>query len=120
VTGCVDSEDRALLVIGLRPGKRAKPVDVTIWIDTAFTGDLVLPRLQIASFGLPVKMAVPAVLADGTEIEVDTYSAYLDWFGPARRIQVIANDGRFPLLGMGLLRDRVLHIDYASGTLTLD
>jgi clan AA aspartic protease len=120
VNGRGDDEDRALLIIGLRPGRRAIPVDITVWIDTAFTGDLVLPRSQIASLGLPVKMAVPAVLADGTEIEVDTYSAYLDWFGRARRIEVISNDGRFPLLGMGLLRGRMLYIDYAAGTLTLD
>jgi hypothetical protein len=70
--------------------------------------------------GLPLKFAVPAVLADGTEIEVDTFTAYLDWFGRSRRLEIIANDGSYPLLGMGLLRGRVLHIDYAAGTLTLD
>jgi clan AA aspartic protease len=120
VTGLVDGEGRALIVIGLRSGKRANAVDVTAWIDTAFTGDLVLPRPQVASLGLPVKSAVPAILADGSRIEVDTFTAYLDWFGRSRRLEIIANDASLPLLGMGLLRGRILHIDYAAGTLALD
>jgi hypothetical protein len=33
---------------------------------------------------------------------------------------VIASDVRLALLGVGLLRGRVLHIDYVGGTLTLD
>jgi len=119
MTGRVDDEGRALLVVGLRRMTGASPVNVSTWIDTAFTGDVVLPRSQIASLGLPVKSAVPAVSADGTGIEVDTITAYLDWFGRSRRLEIIANDGSFPLLGLGLLRGRDLHIDYASGTLTL-
>ncbi|HUG70665.1 MAG TPA: hypothetical protein VMM76_23150 [Pirellulaceae bacterium] len=34
--------------------------------------------------------------------------------------KVIANEGRFPLLGTGLLEQRVLHIDYAKKQLSLD
>ena len=120
MTGRVDGQSRALLAVGLRTQKRASLVDVTVWIDTAFTGDLVLPRSQVASLGLRSKFAVPAILADGSEIEVDTYTAYLEWFGRTRRLEIIANDGSFPLLGTGLLRGRILHIDYSAGTLSLD
>ena len=44
----------------------------------------------------------------------------LDWFGEWRTIEVVANDGQFPLLGVGLFRGRELHISYARGTITLD
>jgi predicted aspartyl protease len=90
------------------------------WVDTAFSADLVMPWAEIASLALPVAQSVRSVLGDGSTVELDTYRADLDWFGAWQRIEVIANDGRFPLLGVGLLRGRVLHVDYTAGTLTLD
>jgi clan AA aspartic protease len=120
VTGYVDEQDRALLAIGLCPAERAIPTDITVWIDTAFTGDLVLPRSQITALGLPVGVATPAILTDGSRIEVDTFTAHIDWFGRWQSLEVIANDGMIPLLGMSMLRRRRLTIDYAARTLTLD
>ncbi len=61
-----------------------------------------------------------AVLADGSKVILETFVCFLEWFGKRVPLQVIANDGRFPLLGTGLLEQRVLHIDYARKTLTLD
>lgn len=120
MTGHVDAKGRALLTLKLQ-----NPVDrtvhaVTVWIDTAFSGEIVLPRGQVASFGLRVVQAVSAILADGSEAELDTYWGHLDWFGEWRPVEVIANDGQFPLLGVGLLQGRTLHIDYVAGTLSLD
>jgi predicted aspartyl protease len=120
VIGLVDAQDRALLVIGLRPTQNAEPTDVTVWVDTAFTGDLVLSHSKIVALGLLVGTAVPAVLADGSEIEADTFTGYLDWFGVSRSVEIIANDGQFPLLGMGMLHGRRLVIDYSAKRLTLD
>ncbi len=120
MTGYVDGQDRALLVISLCPAERATPTDIPVWVDTAFTGDLVLPRSQIAALGLPVGVAIPAILADGSRIEADTFTAHIDWFGKWQSLEVIANDGGIPLLGMSMLRGRKLTIDYAAKTLTLD
>ena len=120
MTGYVDGQDRALLVVSLCPAEQAGPTDITVWIDTAFTGDLVLPRSQVAALRLPIGVAVPAVLADGSAVEVDAFTAHIEWFGKTRSLEVIANEGRIPLLGMGLLRGRKLTIDYAARTLTLD
>lgn len=120
MTGYVDGQDRALLVVSLCPAESASQTDITVWIDTAFTGDLVLPRAQIAALGLSVGAAVPAVLADGSKVEVDAFTAYIEWFGKWQLLEVIANDGTMPLLGMGLLRGRKLTIDYAARALTLD
>lgn len=120
MTGAVDAEGRALLTIALRRSAGGPSISIAAWVDTAFTAELVMPRAQIATLALSVHQTVQSVLGDGSKVELDTYRADLDWFGAWQQIEVIANDGRFPLLGVGLLSGRVLRIDYAAGTLTLD
>lgn len=41
-------------------------------------------------------------------------------FGESRLVEVIENEGQFPLLGVGLLRERRLTVDYRSRTLAID
>jgi len=60
-----------------------------------------------------------AILADGRKVTLETFICYLDWFGNVIPLQVIANDGKLPLLGTGLLENHVLHIDYVNRQLTL-
>ena len=61
-----------------------------------------------------------AILADGSKISLDTYLCYIEWLGKRLSLQVVANQGRFPLLGTGLLEQCVLHIDYVAKTLALN
>jgi len=77
----------------------------------------VLPQSSVTSLGLPLGPAIKAGLADGSEVKLDTYLCQLDWFGKWRQIEVVANQGRFPLLGVGLLLDHDLHIDYRAKTI---
>jgi len=42
------------------------------------------------------------------------------WSGTLIPLQVIANDGKLPLLGTGLLENHVLHVDYANKELRID
>lgn len=44
----------------------------------------------------------------------------IEWLGQWRRVEVIANEGRLPLLGIGLLRGRRLTIDYETNELELE
>jgi clan AA aspartic protease len=120
VTGRVDDQGRALLVVSVRHPAGGPETTFEAWVDTGFNGDLVLPRGQVATLGLPVGFGSHAVLANGSQIELETYAAQVDWFGELKGIEVIANDGEFPLLGVGLLRGHALHIDYARQTLTLN
>ena len=64
--------------------------------------------------------AVLAGLADGTQVLLESDSCVIDWFGESRIVEVIGNDGLFPLLGVGLLSDRRLEVDYRSQSLALD
>jgi hypothetical protein len=50
---------------------------------------------------------------------LETYSCVLNWFGQERSIEVIENEGEFPLLGVALLRDHRLTIDYPAGVVEI-
>ncbi len=62
--GEVDDSGRALIVLRVRSS--ADATQVAAWVDTAFTGDLVIPRGAIERMGLPQSAAVMAGLADST------------------------------------------------------
>ena len=44
MNGFVDTNGRALIQIDLRPTRIQKATPIEVWIDTGFTGDLVLPK----------------------------------------------------------------------------
>jgi clan AA aspartic protease len=118
--GQVDDRNRALLTVSVRKNLTSAYVPVTTWIDTAFDGHLVFSKKLIEELDLEALVETEAILADGSKVVLETFVCYLDWFGQSIALQVIANDGSFPLLGTGLLERRVLHIDYAQKLLTLD
>lgn len=120
MTGQVDANGHASLALSIHNPANNSDQLVTVWIDTAFTGELVIPRSTIESIGLSEMQSISAVLGDGSEIELDTFRGELKWFGATRVVEVIANDGAFPLLGVGLLVGRRLEIDYANRTVALD
>ncbi len=43
----------------------------------------------------------------------------IDWFGEKVPVQVIENEGRFPLVGTALLAKRNLHIGYEAKSVEL-
>jgi len=119
MTGTVDSAGRALLLVRVRHPITVAETGLEVWVDTGFTGDLVLPLAQVSALNLPAGLAVRAILADGSETVVDTYECLLEWFGAWRAVEAVANAGQFPLLGVGLLQGHELHVDYRTKTLTL-
>jgi len=64
--------------------------------------------------------AVAAGLADGTQVVLETFSCILDWFGEDLAVEVVENDRQFPLLGVGLLQNRRLEVDYRLRTLSIE
>jgi clan AA aspartic protease len=120
VIGHVDDKSRALLEIPIASGPKGPSTYVTTWIDTAFDGHLVFSRSLIDELGLDTLVETEAILADGSKVQLATYLCYIDWFEQRIPVQVIANEGKYPLLGTGLLERRVLHIDYGAKELRLD
>ena len=115
--GIVDDELRALIRIPIAASKESARHELLVWIDTAFNGGLVVPRKQITKLKLAKESSAEATLADGSLVELETYSCFFDWFGQSFETQIIANDGVYPLLGTMLLAGRRLVIDYQARTL---
>jgi clan AA aspartic protease len=120
VNGEVDSSGRAIVVLLVRASADVDATRVAAWVDTAFTGDLVIPRKTIERLGLRQSAAVTAGLADGKQVVLETYSCVVEWFGRQRTVEVVENDGQISLLGVGLLRDRRFEIDYRSPTVLIE
>lgn len=103
MNGIVDEFGRALLDLKIRSTTNEDPVEITVWVDTAFNGERVVPRAMIESLGLEQSAGIRARLADGNEVTLESYACILDWFGEQRAVEVIANNGQMSLLGIGLL-----------------
>jgi clan AA aspartic protease len=119
MTGYVDDAGRALLEIEILGDDQQSPRSIEVWIDTGFTGELVLPQSVVESLGLAPSGTIDGVLADGTQTVLTTYHCEIKWFGVQRSLEVIANSGSNPLLGVGLLLAKELRIDYTNLTLSL-
>jgi clan AA aspartic protease len=120
VNGHVDGSGRALVRVQLKAAPHAGAVELDAWIDTGFTGELVLPESIIDSLNLSQSGTVSAELANGEAVIMATYTSFIDWFSAEHQIEVVANQGKIPLLGVGLLRGRRLTVDYAKLTLTIE
>lgn len=117
--GTIDEQNRALIDVKIRQSPTSASVAVTTWIDTAFDGHLVFPKALIDELQLESLVETEAILADGRKVVLATYLCYVEWFGKFLPLQVIANEGKLPLLGTGLLDHRVLVADYLKKQLTL-
>jgi predicted aspartyl protease len=61
-----------------------------------------------------------AGLADGTQVVLETYTCVIEWFGQKRIVEVVENEGQFPLLGVELLKERRLEVDYRRKTVVVE
>jgi clan AA aspartic protease len=120
MNGIVDNGGRALIAVKLKnDGASGHEAWIDVWIDTGFTGDLVLPKASIEALSLEKSGSVDAILADGSQTELSTFTCTMEWFGRTQTLEIISNDGEYPLLGVGLLLGLELRIDYRNLILQL-
>ena len=117
--GYVDDSGRAILPIEIIGGQGKANLAIDVWVDTGFTGDLVVPQSLIDQLEFPISGSVDGILADGSETVLKTYHCQIKWFGRDRDLEVIANNGEFPLLGVGLLLAKELRVDYTNLSVSL-
>ena len=120
MNGSVDRRGRALVSISVRASDVAAAHEIQVWIGTCFHGDLGLPQQQIEDLTLPLSGTVKPILADGSEVTLKRYVCLIDWFGEERDLEVVANEGEYPLLGVGLQLGHDLRISYRSGEITIE
>lgn len=118
--GRVDMQGRALFTVPIRGELDADANEVEVWVDTGFTGELVMPQSDIDRLRLKPGLMVRAVMADGRNSRLKTYAAWIEWFGETLEVEVIAGEGQVTLLGVGLMLGRRLTVDYASLHMTLE
>jgi len=117
--GHVDGYGRALITVSVRLSDVAATHDVQVWIDTGFMANW-FTETTIDDLGLRQSGTVKAILADGSEVALRRYFCLIEWFGEQCDLEVIANDGEYPLLGVGLLLGHDLHVSYRTGEITID
>ena len=120
MNGRVDQSLRALLDVRVANSPSDHPSEITVWIDTAFNGFLVFPKTLVDELGLLQEALSQAILADGSQVTLESYVCHVDWFGEVVAAQVIANDGKLPLLGTEFLANHRLVVDYAAGTVSIE
>ena len=120
MNGIVDFQGRALLSIPIRDAPDTEDTSIVVWVDTGFTGDLVLPKSQIEQLGLQQSSVIQTMMADGRKSAMESYVAWLDWLGELREVEVCASSGLNVLLGVRLLLGRRLVVDYNTMNLTLE
>ena len=119
MNGFVDERNRALISIRVANRLNAATAEVVVWIDTAFDGHLVFSKELIRRLNLESLVETEAILADGSKIAMESYFCVVDWFGHKIPVQVIENEGKFPLLGTGLLDGRNVNISYDTKTVAI-
>ena len=118
--GHIDLQGRALLTIPVSCSPDGPESAIEVWVDTGFTGDLVLPNNRIQELGLRESSVVQTAMADGREISLDSFVAWVDWFGEPEEVEVIASSGQNVLLGVRLLLGHRLVVDYRTLQLDLE
>lgn len=118
--GRIDTGRRALVFVKLKSAEAFLVKEVEAWIDSGFTGDLVLHHSMIEELGLSRSGTIDGQLGDGTTASMDTYHCVIDWLGIERRIQVVSSKVQIPLLGAGILAMHRLVVDYRAKTLTIE
>ena len=119
MNGIVDDQLRALVNVPVGNSVDGQRREIAAWVDTAFNGGLVIPKRIISELKLAKESSAEAMLADGNLVELETFACFFDWFGNTYETQIIANDGKFPLLGTMLLDGRRLIVDYNDRSVEL-
>ena len=118
--GTVNQQGQSLLEVEVRADPTVVGETVSAWVDTAFNGELVLPRKTIEQLGLSKCAEIGAGLADGIVRSLDVFKARIPWFGEIREVEVVGSPGQTVLLGVGLMLERDLNVSYRSFDVNLD
>ena len=89
-------------------------------VDTGFTDYLTLSPEVIHTLGLQFEGEEGFLMADGTEVLFQVYTAIVDWSGQRHRVDIHCSKGN-ALVGMAMLRNHDLYIRAVpDGTVRID
>ncbi len=88
-------------------------------LDTGFYGSLLLPREFVESNALKITGSEKVVMIEDNVIEISTAKAELKWLGNEFAISVLVSETNEALIGVELLDDSLLEIDYRNGSVKI-
>lgn len=113
IRGIVTAEHEGIIQVSLR-GPTGRMLHVEAVVDTGFDGYLCLPPTIVAQLRLPWDRTGEAILADGSESEVEIYNGTVLWDGRILSVPVDEVDAE-PLVGMALLEGYELKMEIRTG-----
>lgn len=119
VKAWIDEDDRAMVEVQVDNHARTESQSIHAWIDTAFDGHLVMPKIEIERLSLGVLADTDAVLADGSTARLHCYYCVVDWLDGITSVQVVESAGNLPPIDTSLLAKVDLRINYRTGECTL-
>jgi clan AA aspartic protease len=119
IRGEIDDHGRAFLQVELLAHESSDSLLLNAWVDTGFTGEIVISKEQAEQLGLRPSGAIAAELGDGKEALLPTYACQVYWFSTELTVDAIVSQSAIPLIGIGLFRGRRLVVDYGKGKVTL-
>ena len=95
--------------------------DLTVFIDTGFTGYIKMPLEKADEFNVEITHTVNIELADKSTAHAGVGRVNVAIDGQTKEVEVIVQDGDI-LIGVGLLRKfcAILKIDFGSNTIELE
>lgn len=94
---------------------------VAVALDTGFTGELAVNAETAARLGFPAPSEVDeGELADGSTATAPVALARIVWLGRQRRVRAALMNVDRGTIGMGMLRDVIVHIDTHAGVASID
>jgi clan AA aspartic protease len=100
IQGTVTPAREPVIVLETFPKKR----QISVIIDTGFSGELCLSPRIIRSIGFERIGREAFVLADGQIVHADVHKGEIQWFTHSRSVEVIALENPRGLLGTQLLQ----------------
>ena len=113
ITGRVNLLRRPSIIVAL-VDRSGSPRIIEAHLDTGFSGDLTLPKVAIEQLSLDYAGLTNYQTGGGAITAFDSYEGIIQWHGTIRHITVLESES-FPLVGINLLWDNNLSIDFKHG-----
>lgn len=112
IEGYVSDLFDPIVEIGLVAGGKATPVEAVV--DTGSSGAICLSVWQFGNIELVGLWSEDVDLADGQVVTENLYGGMIVFDGVEREVEATLTDSRETLIGVELLKDRKLTIDYVA------
>jgi len=113
-TGSVNEKLQAIINIELKTG-----ATVDCLLDTGFQGTIIFPRKFAEENSLLIIGGETFLAAESRNIEFDAAVAEIKWLGDEFSLPVLVSESTEALIGVEMLIDTLLKIDYINSTVTI-